>query len=906
MNGDLFREAYKVCLALIGNRSIVDVWEIDNAITNLMCMPKYQGLDTTRLRDELLSTYTTRIDAYQILEGGERREPWLKEFKSNGSSNWSFWNRYKIHLSNKGFKKAVIAQLDDLTDNVLDKLFNPMREDVIISKKGLVVGQVQSGKTANYTGLICKAADAGFNLIIVLAGIHNNLRAQTQMRIDEGFLGRDTSQGQNIIGNTIGVGNIPGFRELAAHSYTTSSDRGGDFNTAMARGAQIAFNTSEPIVFVVKKNATVLRNLLNWLNTNAQNGRISSKSMLMIDDEADNASVNVNDVDEDPTRINGLIRNIVALFNRSAYVGYTATPFANIFISHNEDDLFPRDFIISLPAPSNYIGPEKVFGMETDLDDDAGLPIVNLVNDGRDINDCDSLPESLKTAIKCFIITCAIRRVRGDESQHNSMLIHVSRLTNMQNRIKELVDEEFHYYKHEIEANDPNIIEELRKIFEEDTETYKSYRTVSKEILNSKKFSNIDNRISVHSWEDVRTQLYAAVQYIEVKEVNGTSGDVLTYRNNERTGISVIAVGGDKLSRGLTLEGLSVSYFLRQAKTYDTLMQMGRWFGYRPGYVDLCRLFTTGELNEWYRHITNASQELMEEFRYLAESGGTPDQFALKVRTHPGQLQVTAAGKMRNTNVVEVSWAGRLIETYQLLRGREDKRNNLYITDNLLNSLGNAERIENNYLWRNVTPDQVCDYLQQFRLPTSLTKVNVDKICEYIRALNPAGELVSWSVALMSKGTAVESRHTFTNGTEVGCFIRNRADDVNDVDTYYIRKNHIIGNQCDEFIDIDKDTLSNALQKTQELKAAAGKEWDKNYPAPEIVRQEFRSRENPLLIIYPLNPECSNVKYANGELVEGTIAYTTTDEPFIGLAISFPSSRANYALSYVVNIDNNN
>lgn len=123
-------------------------------------------------------------------------------------------------------------------------------------------------------------------------------------------------------------------------------------------------------------------------------------------------------------------------------------------------------------------------------------------------------------------------------------------------------------------------------------------------------------------------------------------------------------------------------------------MQMGRWFGYRPGYVDLCRLFTSNELNEWYRHITLASDELREEFRYLAESGGTPENYALKVRTHPGQLQITSISKMRHTKNIQVSWAGRLVETYQLLRDPASKRNNLAATDSLLSELGTPDRIK--------------------------------------------------------------------------------------------------------------------------------------------------------------------------------------------------------------------
>ena len=322
-------------------------------------------------------------------------------------------------------------------------------------------------------------------------------------------------------------------------------------------------------------------------------------------------------------------------------------------------------------------------------------------------------------------------------------------------------------------------------------------------------------------------------------------------------------------------------------------MQMGRWFGYRPGYVDLCRLFTSEELNEWFRHITVASEELKSEFNYLAESGGTPDNYALKVRTHPGCLQITALNKMRYTKQIEVSWAGRLIETYQLPMDKGIKRRNLIATDNFLSALGAHELKGSNFLWRNVSPDEICDYLSKFKVADSLKKVDLDMISAYIQDLVREGELTSWRVVLMNKKDNAEATHTFSNGLAVGCFDRNRADDTN-WSTYYIRKNHIVGNQKDELIDLDDDLLEAALERTREVK----ENWeDKDYPAPEIVRQEFRPRTNPLLLIYPLNPDCAYKK--DGKFIIDEIQ--RTDDPFIGFVISFPNSRTNIAISYTVN-----
>ena len=909
---ELNDKAINICQAIIGFKLGVSDDEINQAISDVTSIPMYAGLDKTELKKSLLAIYNVKVDTYQILEGRDARIPWLKEFKAERQSEWLFWTRYKRYLAEqKHFAPEVISQLDDLTDRILDKLFNPQRDDVIINKKGLVVGQVQSGKTANYTGLICKAADAGFNLIIILAGIHNNLRSQTQTRIDEGFLGFDTQNTRAYDMNRtirIGVGLIPGFDNAIANSYTTSTERG-DFTKQAANTAGFNFNNPQPIILVIKKNVSVLKRLYSWLKSQSTHDIIANKSLLLIDDEADNASINTSRDGDDPTAINKNICKIIKLFNRSAYVGYTATPFANIFIPLDKDDLFPKDFIINLPAPDNYIGPEKVFGTSANPDGNEDLlPIVFPVTDsdtfvpaGHKRDDpkptIDDIPESLKTAIKCFIITCAIRIARGQENKHNSMLIHVSRFQAWQNHLKIIIDRLFKYYKSEIEANDPTIMEEFRQIFEEDTPTYRSYCSITREIMNSPVLSRVDNRMRLHTWNEIKPLLYRAVQKIEVKSINGTSGDSLTYYENEKNGISVIAIGGDKLSRGLTLEGLSVSYFLRASKMYDTLMQMGRWFGYRPGYVDLCRLFTSNELNEWYRHITLASDELREEFRYLAESGGTPENYALKVRTHPGQLQITSISKMRHTRNIQVSWAGRLVETYQLLQNSISKRNNLAVTDSLLSELGTPDRIKSDYLWTGVSSDIICDYLSRFQLPESLTKVNLDLICDYIRELNEVGELISWNIALMSKNVDKNTCvHTFSNGVQVGCFIRRQAKDAQNSKTYYIRKNHIVGNPTDEFIDLPADMLSDALDETRDRKFKAGEEWKHDYPSPQLVRQEFRSKQTPLLMIYPLNPAFSNVSG-----LTDTTTDTKNDEPFIGFAIAFPHSDTNKAVSYVAN-----
>jgi hypothetical protein len=882
--------------------------QINDAIQKTLLI---HNVDEIELKRHVESEYKIWVDDYRIIEKEEGRRPWLAGKKSD--INWDFWNRYKWYLEEKKkFPPATIQSIDHLTDRTLDALFEPTQKSQI-AKRGMVVGQVQSGKTANYTGLICKAADAGYRMIIILAGIHKNLRSQTQLRMDEGFLGFDTQHQRAFQENKlwIGVGEPSSNRHLVAHSLTSSLDNG-DFNSGAANSLGLSFNTSDPIIAVVKKNAHVLNRLEQWLSaqtTETIEGEriIRDKSLLLIDDEADHASINTRRDELNPTTINRQIRNLLRLFQKSAYVGYTATPFANIFIPLNDDNLFPRDFVINIPAPSNYIGPDKIFGFDTLEDEEEPvntLPVVSRIDDyqlfvpdrhKRDDQLPTRIPDSLKTANKSFIITCAIRRARGQSDEHNSMLIHVSRFQIWQARIKELVENVFNFYRMGIEQNNSSIINELKQTFEEDTNGYRSYLTTTQQILNSE-LSNIDPGIKIHAWEEVLSLLHPAAAKIQVKEIHGGARDVLDYqsydkqyaREGEEAGLSVIAIGGNKLSRGLTLEGLSVSYYLRASRMYDTLMQMGRWFGFRPGYVDLCRLFTSRELNEWYCHIALASMELRNEFNYMSEiAGSTPEQYALRVRTHPGVLQISATNKIRSAVNVNISWSGALIETYKLSKSQDVIKSNFDAVKKLVNNLKSIEVDQQRscYLWKNINPNQVIDFLNNFRgadNPISDSSFLVRFIEDKIKL----GELTEWRVAIMNKEK--DANIETIEGFSIGQFIRTQDDKSSNEYIYYLRKSHLISPKH-EFVDLSKEEYDEAMRQTSKLRVEKGKAGNPQYPNGNIVRNKIRHPENPLLIIYLLDPSGAKI--------------VDEQKPIVGFAISFPGSQINSNVTYAVHED---
>lgn len=923
---------YDFCRLYIGDTYVVTDEKIEEALNMFSHM--FPNENKGEVKKMLMMQYSIPIAPYKtLLDQTNPGAGWFSanEYKRKDEIEWPFWSRYQKYLrETENFQPGVIYQLDRLTNEILDNLFDPTNVNTNFSKKGLVVGQVQSGKTSNFTGLICKAVDSGFNVIIVFAGMLDDLRTQTQTRLETCFLGFTTKDIESIQENErigIGVGLIN--NQPIAHAFTT---RISDFKESTVNSLGTNFQTKEPILFVLKKNGRILENLKKWLSKKDLDG----KAVLFIDDEADNASINTSKNKEKASSINAKIRDILSLFRRNAYVGYTATPYANIFIDReNTNDLFPRHFIVNLPTPAAYLSPEKVFGL--DSEDIQPLPIVNVVKDYTDfvpdkhkLGDVDMLcyqniPESLKYAVRCFIIACAIRCARGQERKHNSMLIHLSRYQIWQNRIKEIVGNLFKYYQQEILADDQQIINLLKRDFESsficrggDTKMeYKSFVQTTKEVMSSQ-YSVIKSGIEPVSWEQVQTNLYHVVSKIEVKSLNGASADSLAYEEHKEDGLYVIAIGGDKLSRGLTLEGLTVSYFLRSSKMYDTLMQMGRWFGYRPKYVDVCRLFVSEEINYWFKNITIANNELREDFDYLWESNGSPQQFALKVRTSPGLL-VTSPLKMLSTTDVQISWASTLVETYSLIRTTESKEKNFRLTSDFIGGLGpryvpKKGDDPRGYLWIDVGPDKICDFIEHFEIAdTSRIKMNLEKMSQYIKScVNEYSELTSWRVLLRNNPdrNSYTSRYKMDNGLEGNCTNRTRVDSPEQDDTVYNMKNyHLISGPNDEFIDmvILGEDLTDALNDTIKTKALQHqsnplvKVWDKQYPSPTLVRQKYRSQKTPLLIIYPLNPYYSNIKDLNGNPKQGVAYYNPGDIPFVGFAIVFPNSKNSKGVKYKVN-----
>ncbi|MDZ4801053.1 MAG: Z1 domain-containing protein [Bryobacteraceae bacterium] len=688
----------------------------------------------------LQTQFITRMGLGTLFEAEDYR-PWLAG--AQGDIDPYYWTRYRSHLRREGLSKQVVGTLDAVTDEILDHLENPKKEGRW-ARKGLVVGHVQSGKTANYTGLVAKAADAGYKVIIVLAGMLNSLRNQTQERIDADFMGWCTIRNRPIGAARFGA-------ERRPVCFTTARE---DFKKHTATSIAMQLGAlREPVLLVLKKNPSTLENLHEWLSGNNRHN-LKDFPMLLIDDEADHASINTNKPEADPTTINRWIRDVLALFPRCSFVGYTATPFANIFIDpETEDemtsgelyrDLFPRDFIYSLDPPTNYVGASALFL------DEGNLDCIREIDDHEDLLPTghkitfipQALPDSLTKAIGAFIIGKAIRLLRKQAGQHHSMMINVSRFTGVQNYLKDLVLEEVKRSRQAIgnyaglasEAALQNSV--LRILHDTWAEEYHD---------------------AGFGWPEVQSRLKEAIDPVEVISVNTRGSGILDYsKENYPNGRTIIAVGGLSLSRGLTLHGLMSSYFLRNSIMYDTLMQMGRWFGYRDGYADLCRIHMTPQAASWYAHIAEAIEELRADFKDMKAARMTPLEFGLRVRSHPTALIVTARNKMRASREIPVSIAleGRLAETSVLLGHPDALTENKRVLESLVRAASAEKSPEPHvlgWLWKSVSSVLAKAVVTGFQNHPECILTYREPLLEYIEWLEGNGQR-TFDVLLRSAG----------------------------------------------------------------------------------------------------------------------------------------------------------
>lgn len=774
-----------------------------NAIASALSWPSLDKTAFTSLFDVAIKEFRDK-NATDILPSisikKSQKKSWLT-IERQRKLNWNtddlsnYRNRYLRYLSKIGRPSKYVDETRRSSLEILKKMGDPESQKEFYVK-GLVVGSVQSGKTANFNAVINSSIDSGYKLIIVLSGIMEDLRRQTQQRIEKEVVGYSKA-GSGFLG----VGKIQPFGELGDSNVTqivipTSTES--DFKKTIKESD---FSLNNKNILVCKKNTGVLKNLLLWLSDYLDDNKEKHDiPLLIVDDEADNASLNNmgHKGKEFATTINGHIRALLGLFNRKTYLGYTATPFANILQDKNEvpeakwsisfrekgetktkefvqvPNLFPEDFIELLYPPSIYIGAKHFF--ETRIDEVKKIePLIppplrdhvecfpSRVTKDKIEPTTDSgrgtrasrkddlfpkyIPESLKEAIMCFILSTAIRLTRKEEmyesylrQPHNTMLIHISRFTNWQNTTKKLIVDYVDRLTESLNNDLPSAADSIYSVFERTW--YKYYAYVIENISTYLPEDYEDNFLSKKTFDDAKLLLVEAINGVEVVAINGTSGDELIYPDN--TEKKYIAIGGNKLSRGFTLEGLTINYFTRNTNFADSLLQMGRWFGYRPGYIDCCKLFTTRNNLDKFDLTTTTIEELEHEFKDMNRLKKTPREFILWVKTNPRVIRVTRTSMTRNTVEKKINYSGGIEQSTKFEINRQRIENAWKDFENLCSKKDWSPENPNFFTFQTDNKG-LYEFLD---LENSFANFEIPGVKEYIKLCNEKGKLTNWTIAI--------------------------------------------------------------------------------------------------------------------------------------------------------------
>lgn len=824
---------------------------------------------------ELQSKLAVRIDRGACVRE-KNHTPWYNAAKA--SIMPAFWNRYRLHLQEEqGWNAKLLDELDRSSDEIMDLLGNPKQTEGF-QRRGLCIGDVQSGKTSNYIGLINKAADAGYRVIILLTGVIEKLRRQTQGRIDTGFIGLDSTAFTRDNKNDVWVG--VGCIDPSVSGWAVTSTSG-DFNAATANKiiGRLS-NISAPVIFVLKKNKNVLEQLERWLRFyNAGNAtKTIDLPMLLIDDEADNASVNTRKAD-DPTAINAAIRKLLRLFVKANYVGFTATPYANIFIDPDsetdmlESDLFPKHFIYALEAPSNYIGARDIF--------QENAPYAHLLKPNDDCELClpikhkngsvmSAFPPSLLEAIASFFIANAVRDLRGHKKTHRTMMVNISRFISVQNQIADSIDAFVRNAQREIQNY---------YLLGDTALEYSTFKLL-KEVFNEH-FAEIPR--FEFSWDEIQMALKDAVMPVTVRAINGGNAPKNLNYDEVEDGLRLIAVGGQSLSRGLTLEGLCISYFYRNSMMYDTLMQMGRWFGYRGGYDDICQVWMPDSAITWYSYISEATDELRREVRRMQQVNRTPEDFGLCVRSDITALLVTARNKMKSAQDyrMTVSLGGRVVETPYLHRDSAILQRNMELTVEFLEKLQDNYTLHKDDLnlalktpqYLDVKKTDILDFLSMYSSHGMNTDFHTGELVQLIEK-NTDGTMDRWDVTIAGgKGQEVE-----LPGFKIKTVTRSFAvRDENGGVLQLSGKNSRLGSR-----DHAKGGLTEDTAREIEMRERARIGTDKELSQSAYFKSGLK--RNPLLVIYPVEltakPEETDTRKP--------AVIRATPIPVIGLSIGIP------------------
>lgn len=829
---------------------------------------------------------------------------------------YSSWQLYRSKLLNDGFKQDSVDEIERATIKILKRLSNNTVETGPI--KGLVIGNVQSGKTANMAALMAMAADWGWNMFIILSGTIDNLRVQTQSR-----LFYDLNQQGNVY-----------WRPLEHLSK--------DVDIAQ-RAQNLHFDDSakDRYFTVCLKNSTRLRHLIQWAQ--ADKNKQKQMKIIVIDDEADQAGINTGHVDdaEERKKINGLIcslvngqnengKNIDTLYQAMNYIGYTATPYANILNEAGKDSLYPRNFISTLAVSKEYFGPQQIFGYSGDNVEFSGMDIVRIIPESelavlKNIHEGNlgNIPDALIDATTWFLCGVSCMRIWGYKKPI-SMLIHTSQKTAHHQYIADVINNWFGT------KTADEVVAKARQVWERETtlfglkqfrEEYPEYGRTDEEIKEYPAFSEIEKQI--------RTILKDGISNIKLDDEGDLSyhkGVHLCIDNCTNNGITdgmhvrlaypepgkmpvpapaFIVIGGATLSRGLTIEGLMSTFFIRSVGQADTLMQMGRWFGYRKGYELLPRIWLTQKTKKQFEFLAELDQELRDEIQYMDVNGRSPAEYGPKVKNSPkvSFIRITAKNKMQSATEAEMDYSGASNQTYLFDNDSEILSSNINVTNNFLASIGEEWKPLNkshhnlhSAIWKNVPFDKIKAYIESFRFQERLSVFNDTKpLLDWIGQVTASGKLGDWNVVVAGKATKTNGDWTLPNGRVLNKVKRSKKKAKSELEDSIINLG-VLRDPRDLLADVDIDSIENEAVKKQicdyirrgESKAAMA------------FRDKAGLETTPQLLIYRVD------KNSKADGSGGTRIDLEAPEDLLGICLYIPGGKrgTSYASSVSIKMKN--
>jgi hypothetical protein len=905
MNNALITKAWSM-LEIYLEKQVVDHKELTDKACEILKICKI-NIDTPEYDDilrEVVRRYEESfgIKTYEpnVLIDDINSDAW---FSSQHDVNREYFNRYRNYLHQAGWDNTVLDNLENSCVKILSRCADPhcSLDSLESKKRGLVMGDVQAGKTANYLGLINLAKDYGYHVILLLAGLTNSLREQTQNRVDEGFIGAVSTSISSGIPDYIGVG-----ENAHRHFAIPLTNSDWDFKKFIQKNTNsLPTDYNKPVILVVKKHAGILESVYNYLQPGNE---LSGNSILIIDDEADNATPNTKKPDYDPSAVNRKIRDIYNKYPIASYIGFTATPFANIFInpfdSDEYQDLFPHDFIVQLNAPNYYFGGERVFP------EDGSIPSVVRVIDPEETNAVplkhkkdyviDALPESLKEAILSFLINNVVRTLRKDKTKHRSMMINVTPLNDPQETLNHTVTNYINKLKNIIEQDSLKPLADFIK----NTDMRMMYDLYTSGDMNGVDFySEIRDKFS---WEEIQHGLYDEMMLIETTVINNKyRGDFrYDYRKHAEKGSRVIVIGGFVLSRGLTLEGLCVSYYSRSATSYDTLLQMCRWFGYRPNYDDLCRVYISKSGIDNFSTVLDAVRDLKEQFKEMELNQKKPSEFGLMIKESPSTLDtrllVTARNKMQYTQTIEhyINYGGFYGDTSKLFKDPAKNSRNRVLFETFIKNQKNKgiafSKHKNRNMLCGVDKADIADFISKIVIPSG-KGVNQHFDCVNLSAYAlESNNFPEWDVVV---ATGNSEREFNVAGESLPATMRTFS--------CYSDENYIrIGKSNNRILDpgIFNSGIELTENDIQRILSEKRTRSNENTTDQFTAKDWLKLRNRPLLAVYyiELSVETQNASISErNRCVEVKEAFG--DDLLIGYAIGFPAKEAKELVKYRAN-----